>query len=77
MKSINVSQFRANRISLKENEWFTSPEAAFYLGISKKSLLNKVSAGQIPYFKFGRLNRYRKSDLEGLLASQRRGPQWP
>lgn len=59
--------------SLKIEEWFDSEQAAKYLKISTKTLLNLVSAGKIPYSKFGRRNRYLRSNLHGLLLSQTRG----
>ena len=59
--------------SLKTEKMMTSEEAAEYLGISIQSLLNRVSAGSIPYYKLGRLNRYKKSELAQLLLSNKRG----
>lgn len=56
-----------------EEEWLTSSEAANYLGISCKTLMNLASNGKIPYYKFGRRNRYLKDELRMLLMSQRRG----
>lgn len=55
------------------NQWLTTNEAAEYLRISPASLRNQTSNGKVPYFKFGRLNRYRKSDLDKILLSQKRG----
>lgn len=54
-------------------EWLTSVEAALYLGISKPHLMNLTSSGKVPYFKFGRSNRYLLSELRELLMSQPRG----
>ena len=51
-------------------------EAAQFLRVGKKRLLNMVSAGQIPYHKLGRSNRYRRSELEKLLTNNRRGPRY-
>lgn len=56
-----------------ENDWLNTSEAAKYLKISKQSLLNRVSFGKVIYYKFGRSNRYRKSDLERLLLKTKRG----
>lgn len=52
--------------------WFNTAEAAEYLSISKGQLLNLVSKGEIPYYKLGRSNRYRKEELDELLVSTRR-----
>lgn len=75
--SMAVSQLRhetdsASGRSLK-TEWFNSIEAAEFLRLSVKALRNKTSNGQVPFHKFGRLNRYRKDELEAMLLSQKRG----
>lgn len=65
----------SNESSLKneENEWLRSKEAAIYLGISEAVLRNMTSNGSIPYYKLGRLNRYRRVELKQLLLSNKRG----
>lgn len=55
------------------HEWLTSTEAAEYLKISVSRLHNLVSNGQVPYYKFGRSNRYLVSELRELLLSQPKG----
>ncbi|OQW48508.1 MAG: hypothetical protein A4S09_04845 [Proteobacteria bacterium SG_bin7] len=55
------------------SEWLTTVQAAKYLEISPASLRNMTSSGQVPYYKFGRRNRYRVDDLRNLLLSQKRG----
>lgn len=59
--------------SLTTKEWLTSEEAADYLSISVGTLRNLTSNGKIPYYKFGKLNRYLQTDLRRLLLSQKRG----
>ena len=60
--------------SLKiEEEWVDSKTAARYLKISDRTLYNLTSNGKIVYYKFGRRNRYRLSELKKLLLAQRRG----
>ncbi|MFM6930366.1 MAG: helix-turn-helix domain-containing protein [Bdellovibrio sp.] len=54
-------------------EWLNSEEAARLLRISVKALRNMTSNGQLPFYKLGRRNRYRKDELETLLRSQKRG----
>lgn len=53
--------------------WLNTNEAAAYLRISPASLRNSTSNGKVPYYKYGRLNRYLKSDLDKILFSQKRG----
>lgn len=60
-------------LTIEKEEWLTSQEAADFLKISLQSLFNRVSMGQIPYYKFGRSNRYRLSDLKKLLLGHPRG----
>lgn len=55
------------------NEWITTDEAAAYLKISVGALRNFTSNGKIPYYKFGRRNRYRIGDLRELLSKNKRG----
>jgi excisionase family DNA binding protein len=66
-----MDTFFENRIG--DKEWLTSSEAAEYLGITTKTLMNLTSNGHVPYYKLGRRNRYLKNELRMLLLSQRRG----
>lgn len=54
-------------------EWLRSEEAASYLKISVKTLMNLTSNGKIPFYKLGRRNRYRKDELNQILLNERRG----
>ena len=55
-------------------KWLNTEQAAEFLGVPMGSLRNMTSNGQVPYFKLGRRNRYRLSDLhELLLSGKRRG----
>ena len=49
------------------NIWLSTEEAAEYLSTTPKAILNQVHRGQIPTYKFGRLNRYKREDLDRLL----------
>ena len=66
---------KASSLTTEEQEWLDSKEAAIYLRLSTKVLLNLTSDGKIRHFKLGRRNRYRKSDLRELLLSEPRGEQ--
>ena len=54
-------------------EWLNSNEAAAYLKISRQVLMNLSSNGKVPFYKFGRRNRYLKSQLRDLLMANPRG----
>ncbi len=57
-------------------EWLTSDEAATYLGVSTAHLMNLTSSGKVPYYKFGRSNRYLLSELRDLLMSHPKGERY-
>lgn len=63
---LNVNEMSSFSFELEE-EWLTSKEAADYLKVSVKTLMNLSSNGTIPYYKFSRLNRYKKSELAHLI----------
>ena len=58
-----------------ETEWLTTAEAAEFLKVPVATLRNLCSNGKIPYYKSPgtRLNRYSKTELQGLLLAQKRG----
>lgn len=57
----------------KEINWLTTKEASLVLGVSEKSLLNMVHRGLIPFYKLGRRNRYKLSELNELIQKTRKG----
>ena len=62
-----------NHSDSSEDSWMTPREAADYLRLSYKRLLNMSSNGQVPYHKLGNSNRYLKSELILMLNKSRRG----
>jgi hypothetical protein len=64
---------KKEKVSVQNIEWLNTKEAAAFLKISTKSLLNACSNGQVPYHKFGRRNMYLKSELHELLLASRKG----
>lgn len=87
MLGVMMNSFSANLLhvtqqsepsSLKnESGWMTTEQVAKYLNTSVGQVRNLVSRGLIPYYKLGRLNRYRRSDLDCLIEKQKRGGyQW-
>lgn len=55
------------------DDWLNSKEAANYLSVSYAQLRNLTSNGRIPYYKFGRSNRFKKSELQKVLEQEPRG----
>jgi excisionase family DNA binding protein len=60
-------------LTTEYGEFLTSSEAAIYLGVSTAQLMNLTSNGRVPFYKFGRSNRYLISELREHLMSQPRG----
>ena len=56
-----------------ENEFVDAKGVATYLKISEQTVRNMTSNGRLPHYKFGRLVRYRISDLRRLLLDQPKG----
>lgn len=61
----NHSKIFNNLIS--GEEWLSTKEAAAYLKISPRTILNLCSNGTLTYHKLGRRNRYLQDDLRVLL----------
>ena len=56
-----------------EERFLTTDEAALYLGVTVGTVRNMVCRGELPYYKLGRRNRYKLSELKNLLQSNKRG----
>ena len=54
-------------------EFVDANATALYLKIPVQTVRNMTSNGKLPYYKFGRLVRYRICDLRRLLLDQARG----
>ncbi len=72
-KSDIEGRLRNSSLKIESEEWLTSEEVAAYLKISKKTLMNLVSLGKVPRYKFGRLNRYRKKEIYDLVLPSKGG----
>ena len=49
-------------------------ELGEYLGLSSSTVLDWFEAGRVPGFKLGAAVRFRASEVEAWLETQRRGP---
>ena len=74
----SLDQLHESNRSLKteDDKWLNTTQASAYLGVSEASLWNMTSEGKIPYFKLGRRNRFRLSDLSELLLKNKRGTHY-
>lgn len=53
--------------------WLDSKEAAEFLRVSPAMLRNLTCNGKVPFYKFGRRNRYLKQELVAMILKQPRG----
>lgn len=53
---------------------FTPREAAAYLGMTERWIKDQLTYGTIPRTKLGRLNRFRKSDLDRWIEEHTTKP---
>ncbi len=54
--------------------WLSTPAAAKRLGITSRTLYRFIDEGQLPAFKFGRVIRLKKSDVDTYIESCRVEP---
>jgi excisionase family DNA binding protein len=67
---------RSNLCAAEEDlkEFLTIDEVSEYLGIKKSSLYTKVERREIPYYKVGRLVRFKKSDIDPWMEKFKSEP---
>ena len=58
---------------MTDEAFLTTSEVLGYLQINLRTVYRLIKAGKIPAVRVGRQWRFRKSDLDGWLDSQRRG----
>jgi excisionase family DNA binding protein len=54
--------------------WLSTSGAARYLGISERTLYRLADDGEVTVFRFGRVYRYRRDDLDKFIAVARVEP---
>jgi excisionase family DNA binding protein len=55
-----------------DKEYFTIDDMALYLSVKRSTLYAKVESGEIPFYKIGRLVRFKREDVEKWMESHRR-----
>lgn len=53
----------------------TLPEVAQYLGLAERTIYLWAQQGRLPAFKLGSAWRFRRSEVDGWLETQRTGPE--
>lgn len=57
-----------------EIEWLSTKEAARRLGITTRTLYRLIDEGQLPAYKFGRVIRLQRHEVDDFIASARIEP---
>jgi excisionase family DNA binding protein len=57
-----------------EDRLLTPRQLSAYIGLEVGTIYNRVSRGEIPYEKAGRLLRFRKSDIDAWLSAHNEQP---
>lgn len=68
-----MSEENNSTSNLEKAVWLNTQEAAAYLRISPQALRNHVYRGDVPFYKFRRSLRFKRTELDRLLEGTRRG----
>lgn len=66
-----ADQMRCVRCPAMTIEWMSTAEAADYLGVRTRTLYRFIDEGSLAAYRFGRVIRLMRSDVESFLASCR------
>lgn len=55
-------------------EWLSTAEAAGYLGLTSRTLYRFIDEGSLPAYKFGRVIRLKKADVDAFIDTCRISP---
>ncbi|GAC1531423.1 MAG: hypothetical protein NVS3B12_07420 [Acidimicrobiales bacterium] len=55
----------------KGGDWFGTPDAAAYLGVTQRTLYRLIDEGQVVAYQFGRVLRIKRPDLEAFVEAAR------
>jgi excisionase family DNA binding protein len=54
--------------------WMGTVEASEHLGITLRTLYRLIDTGQVPAYKFGRVIRLRREEVDAFIAASRVSP---
>jgi excisionase family DNA binding protein len=57
-----------------EIEWMSTAEAARRLGLTTRTLYRLIDEGDLPAYKFGRVIRLQRDDVDAFIAGARIQP---
>lgn len=55
-------------------QWLSTAEAAKHLGITSRTLYRFIDEGQIPGYRFGRVIRLKRADVDQFIEASRIAP---
>lgn len=53
--------------------YLTTKEVAIFLGVKEQQVRNWTSEGKLPFYKLGRLNRYKWCEIKEIIDSNPAG----
>ncbi|MBY0471522.1 helix-turn-helix domain-containing protein [bacterium] len=68
-----MDEKNSNQDALEKAVWLNTQEAARYLRISPQALRNHVYRGDVPFYKFRRSLRFKRTELDRLLEGTKQG----
>lgn len=61
-------------MSTDRPDWMSSGEAAEYLGITTRTLYRFIDDGLLPAYRFGRVIRLQRPDVDAFIEASRISP---
>ena len=55
-------------------QWLSTADAAKHLGITSRTLYRFIDEGQIPGYRFGRVIRLKRADVDQFIEASRIAP---
>ena len=65
---------KVSGVNTDETEWLSTQEAARRLGITPRTLYRFIDHGELPAYRFGRVIRLKRTDVEAFIDSCRIEP---
>jgi excisionase family DNA binding protein len=67
-------RYRLKPMSLDDVQWMSTAEAARRLGITPRTLYRFIDEGQLPAYRFGRVIRLKKAEVDSFIDTCRIEP---
>jgi len=74
---VNAREGVRNRLkfmSIDDVQWMSTAEAARRLGITPRTLYRFIDEGQLPAYRFGRVIRLKRTEVDGFIENCRIEP---